>query len=104
MDKGEISDALGEIATLLELKGENPFKIRAYQSGKRALDTLEEDLGTLIEEDRLGDIKGIGKALTEKIATFYKDEPLPFLDNLRESVESGLVEMLDIPGLGAKKI
>ena len=40
MDKGEISDVLGEIATLLELKGENPFKIRAYQSGQRALDTI----------------------------------------------------------------
>lgn len=104
MDKGEISDTLGEIAILLELKGENPFKIRAYQSGQLALVTLEEDLGTLIEEDRLGDVKGIGKALTEKIATLFKDGPLPFLDDLRESVESGLVEMLDIPGLGAKKI
>ncbi len=104
MDKGEISDVLGEIATLLELKGENPFKIRAYQSGQRALDTLEEDLGTLIEEDRLGDIKGFGKALTEKIATLYRDEPLPFYDDLKASVEPGLIEMLDIPGMGAKKI
>lgn len=104
MDKGEISDVLGEIATLLELKGENPFKIRAYQSGQRALDTLEEDLGTLVEEDRLGDIKGFGKALTEKIATLYRDEPLPFYDDLKASVEPGLIEMLDIPGMGAKKI
>ncbi|MDG2166827.1 MAG: DNA polymerase/3'-5' exonuclease PolX [Opitutales bacterium] len=104
MDKGEISDVLGEIATLLELKGENPFKIRAYQSGQRALDTLEEDLGTLVEEDRLGDIKGFGKALTEKIATLYRDEPLPFYDDLVASVELGLIEMLDIPGMGAKKI
>ena len=104
MDKGEISDILGEIATLLELKGENPFKIRAYQSGQRALDTLEEDLGILIEENRLGDIKGFGKALTEKIATLYHDEPLPFYDDLKASVEPGLIEMLDIPGMGAKKI
>ena len=104
MDKGDISDVLGEIATLLELKGENPFKIRAYQSGQRALDTLEEDLGTLIEEERLGDIKGFGKALTEKIATLYRDEPLPFYDDLKASVEPGLIEMLDIPGMGAKKI
>lgn len=104
MDKGEISDVLGEIATLLELKGENPFKIRAYQSGQRALDTLEEDLGTLIEEDRLGDIKGIGKALNDKIITLFKGEPLKFYDDLKASVEPGLIEMLDIPGLGAKKI
>jgi DNA polymerase (family 10) len=104
MDKDDISDVLGDIATLLELKGENPFKIRAYQMGQRALDTLEEDLGTLIEEERLGAIKGIGKALTEKITTLYQDEPLPFFDDLKESVEPGLIEMLDIPGLGAKKI
>lgn len=104
MEKGEISRVLGEIATLLELKGENPFKIRAYQSGQRALDTLEEDLGTLIEEERLGAIKGFGKALTEKVTALYRDEPLPFFDNLRASVGPGLVEMLEIPGLGAKKI
>jgi DNA polymerase (family 10) len=104
MDKGEISDVLGEIATLLELKGENPFKIRAYQSGQRALDTLDENLGTLIEEERLGDIKGFGKALTDKIATLYRDEPLPFFEELKASVAPGLIEMLEIPGLGAKKI
>ena len=104
MDKGEISQVLGEIATLLELKGENPFKIRAYQSGQRALDLLEEDLGTLIETERLGSIKGFGKALTEKVTALYRDEPLPFYDNLKASVGPGLVEMLEIPGLGAKKI
>lgn len=104
MDKSEISEVLGEIATLLELKGENPFKIRAYQSGQRALDTLEEDLGVLIEEERLGEVKGIGKALTEKIITLYQGEPLKFYEDLKGSVEPGLVEMLDIPGLGAKKI
>ncbi len=104
MDKGEISRVLGEIATLLELKGENPFKIRAYQSGQRALDLLEEDLGTLIETERLGSIKGFGKALTEKVTALYRDQPLPFYDNLKASVGPGLVEMLEIPGLGAKKI
>jgi DNA polymerase (family 10) len=104
MDKGEISDVLGEIATLLELKGENPFKIRAYQSGQRALDTIEEDLGTLIKEGRLGDVKGIGKALTDKIVTLFANEPLPFYDDLKASIEPGLIEMLDIPGMGAKKI
>ncbi len=104
MDKGDISDILGEIATLLELRGDNPFKIRAYQSGQRALDTLDEELGTLIEEKRLGDVKGIGKALTDKIITLHADEPLPFYDELKASIEPGLIEMLEIPGLGAKKI
>ena len=65
---------------------------------------LEEDLGTLIETERLGSIKGFGKALTEKVTALYRDEPLPFYDNLKASVGPGLVEMLEIPGLGAKKI
>ena len=55
----------------------------------------------MIEEERLGAIKGFGKALTEKVTALYRDEPLPFYDNLRASVGPGLVEMLEIPGLGA---
>jgi len=104
MNKSQIADRLNEIATLLELKGENPFKIRAYQNGARTLDTLEEDLGVLIEEKRLGAIKGIGKALVDKIGTFYRDEELAFYSDLKASIAPGLVAMLDIPGMGAKKV
>ncbi len=57
---------LNDIATLLELKGENPFKIRAYSNGARKLETLEEDLDELIAEGKLADIQGFGKALVEK--------------------------------------
>jgi len=89
---------------LLDLKGENPFKIRAYQSGARVLESLEEDLGTIIAEGRLGAIKGIGEALVQKITELYKTGKLKFYDELCAAVASGLVEMLEIPGLGAKKI
>ena len=104
MDKKDIIQILEQIATLLEIKGENPFKTRAYISGARTLQTLEEDLGTIIEEGRLGDIKGIGKALTEKIQTLYETGELEYYDNLRASVPAGLLELLEIPGLGGKKI
>jgi len=104
MNKSEIADRLNEIATLLEIKGENPFKIRAYQNGARALDTLEEELGVLIEEGRLGSVKGIGKALVDKIGTFYRDEELVFYTDLKASIAPGLVEMLEIPGMGSKKV
>jgi len=102
--KNEIADVLNEIAVLLDLKGENPFKIRAYQSGARVLESLEEDLGTIIAEGRLGAIKGIGEALVQKITELYKTGKLKFYDELCAAVASGLVEMLEIPGLGAKKI
>ena len=54
MDKNDIIGVLDLIGTMLEIKGENPFKVRAYFSGSRTLQTLEEDLGTVIEEGRLG--------------------------------------------------
>ena len=65
MQKDEIADILKEIGVFLELKGENPFKTRAYQNGARTLESLTEPLAKLVEEERLGDIKGIGKALAE---------------------------------------
>ena len=102
--KNEIADVLNEIAVLLDLKGENPFKIRAYQSGARVLESLEEDLGKIIAEDRLGSIKGIGEALVKKITELHTTGKLKFYDELCASVAPGLVEMLEIPSLGPKKI
>ena len=104
METRDIAQRLEEIGVLLELTGENPFKVRAYQSGARALESLEEDLDTLIEEGRLGEVKGIGKALTEKIIALRQTGQLDFYDKLRASIPDGLIEMLEIPGFGPKKI
>ena len=104
MDKKDIVEVLERIGTMMEIKGENPFKIRAYSAGARTLQTMEEDLGEVIEDGRLGDIPGIGKALTEKIETLYTTGELEFYDKLVASVPSGLMDLLDIPGLGGKKI
>ncbi len=104
MDKKDIIGILEEIATILEIKGENPFKTRAYTTGARILQTLEEDLGTLVEDGRLGEIKGIGKALEEKIGELYTTGKLGYYENLKNSIPTGLLEMLDIPGMGGKKI
>lgn len=104
MAKADIVDILEEIALLLEIKGDNPFKIRAYQNGARTLETLEEPLEDIIAEDRLGKIKGIGAALVDKIETLHGTGELEYFDNLKASVPAGLVEMRDIPGLGGKKI
>ncbi len=104
MDKNDIIDILEEIAVLLELKGEGVFKVRAYQSGARVLETLEEDFKSLVDNNGLINISGIGKALVEKITTLYNTGKLDYYDQLKASVPNGLIEMLDIPGLGAKKI
>lgn len=105
MTKNEIADVLEQIGTLMELKGENPFKIRAYVSGARALEAIEEsELNLLVAEDRLQSVKGIGEALAQKIGELHATGRLEFFEKLQASIEPGLVAMLEIPGLGPKKI
>ncbi|HVU38033.1 MAG TPA: DNA polymerase/3'-5' exonuclease PolX [Opitutales bacterium] len=104
MDKTEIAAVLEEIGTLLELTGENPFKVRAYHNGARALSALEDDLGERLAAGTLGEAPGIGESLVEKITVLYNTGELPYYDKLKKSVAPGLVEMLGVPGLGPKKI
>lgn len=104
MDKEQVAEALNEIGVLLELKGENPFKTRAYANAARTLEGLTEPLETIVAEDRLHGIKGIGDALQAKITTLVKTGQLPYLEELRASIPTGLIEMLQIPGLGPKKV
>ena len=103
MDKAEVSAVLENIAAMLELKGENPFKIRAYQNGARALLTSSADLDVLVQEDRLTEIKGIGKGLSENISTLVKTGKLPFYEELKKTLHPGLLELTRIQGLGPKK-
>jgi len=104
MDKKDIIEVLERIGTMLEIKGENPFKIRAYFSGARTLQTMEEDLGEVINSGKLGEVPGIGKALTEKIETLHATSELEFYNKLVASVPAGLMDLLEVPGLGGKKI
>jgi DNA polymerase (family 10) len=105
MTKNEIADVLGEIGMLMELKAENPFKVRAYSAGARAIEALEkEEFEKLVAEGRLQSVKGIGEALAAKIVELHTTGRLEFLDKLKASIEPGLVDLLKIPGLGPKKI
>jgi DNA polymerase (family 10) len=104
MDKAQIIGILKDIAVFLELKGENSFKIRAYQSGARALERLEDNFDTIVKDGQIGSLQGIGQALALKIETLYHEDHLPFYDNLKASIAPGLIEFLDIPGLGGKKV
>ncbi len=104
MDKDQVAAILTEIGTLLELKGENPFKTRAYQSAARTLESLTEPLDKLVAEEKLGEIKGIGEALQQKITELVTTGKLTYYDDLKASIPAGLVEMLQIPGVGPKKV
>ncbi len=104
MDKDKVAEILVEIGTLLELKGENPFKTRAYANGARTIEGLNEPLQKIVAEKRLGEIKGIGAALEQKITELVETGKLKYYDELKASIPPGLLEMLEISGLGPKKI
>ena len=104
MNKDAIIAVLENIARLLELKGENPFKIRAYTNAARALETLSEPLEKLLEEDRLESVDGIGRATAEKIAALSRDGRLDYYDHLSDEFPPDILSLFEIQGLGAKKI
>ncbi len=104
MDKDQVAEILTEIGILLELKGENPFKTRAYANAARTLETLGEPLERIIAEERLGSFKGIGEALQKKITELATTGKLAYYDELKASFPPGLFEMLQIPGVGPKKV
>ena len=104
MDKAKVAEILVEIGVLLELKGENPFKTRAYANGARIIEGLNEPPAKLVAEKRLGEIKGIGEALEQKITELVETGKLKYYEELKASIPSGLLEMLEISGLGPKKI
>ncbi|MGH7953967.1 MAG: helix-hairpin-helix domain-containing protein, partial [Limisphaerales bacterium] len=104
MDKNGVAEILLEIGTLLELKGENPFKTRAYANAARVLENLGEPLEKIISEGRLGEIKGIGEALEQKITELFETGKLKYFEDLKAATPPGLVEMLEISGVGPKKI
>jgi DNA polymerase (family 10) len=104
MTKDQVATILNEIGTLLELKGENPFKTRAYGNAARTLESLSEPLEKLVAENRLGEIKGIGEGIQKKVTELVTTGRLAYYEELKASIPPGLVAMLQIPGLGPKKV
>lgn len=104
MNKNQVADILNEIGVLLELKGENPFKTRAYANAARTIEGLDVSLETLVAEKKLGEIKGIGEALQQKITELVTTGRLAYYEELKASIPPGLLEMLEVPGLGPKKV
>ncbi len=104
MDKNEIAVILNEIGAILDLLGENRFKVIAYQNAARTLENLQEDLGQLIQQERLGEIRGFGPHIQEKVVALYKTGKLRYYDELKKSIPVGLIDLLRIPSLGPKKV
>lgn len=103
MQQKSITKILEDIAMLLEIKGENPFKTRAYYNAAKTLSGIT-NLEELIKEKRLREIKGIGEALSEKIEEYSATGSMKYFEELTREVPETLLEMMQIPNLGPKKI
>lgn len=104
MTNQQLAQTFQTIADLLEIKGENIYKILAYRKAADSLSTLGQDVNEIWKQGRLTEIDGVGKAIAEKIDELLSTGHLGFLDNLEKEVPVGLVEILKVPDLGPKKV
>ena len=104
MDKPAVRVVLEQIAASLALKGDNPFRIRAFENAARAIAGYPGDLGEALQSGALAEVEGVGKATLDIVRELLSRGRSSVLDELREEVAPGLVEMLKIPGLGVQKV
>ncbi len=99
-----VAEVLNNIADLLDLKGEIFFKTRAYRMAAQTIETMDEDIEILSKENRLQSVPGIGEALAKKIRELLETGRLGYYEQLKEDFPEGLLALLEIPGLGPKKV
>ncbi len=104
MRNNEIAGLLYNISELLEIRGENPFKIRAYVKAARAIEGMSEDIEKVAMENRLEEIPGVGEAIATKLEEYLATGKLEYYEELKKQVPSGLHELLRIPGIGPKTL
>src|SRR5262252_9268224 len=93
LDRFGVARALREIAALMQAEGANPFKVRAYERGARALEALAEDLDTLVASGRLTSVPGIGSALAATISELVRTGTSAQLERLRQRLTPGVIEL-----------
>jgi DNA polymerase (family 10) len=106
MQNAEVARLFDELADLLEIQGANAFRLRAYRNASRTIEGLTESIADLAAKgpSALTEIPGIGKELANKIVVIVETGELPQLEEAREKVPPGVVQMLRIPGIGPKKV
>jgi DNA polymerase (family X) len=104
METAQVARILDEIGTILEVRGENPFRCRAYHNAAQALKRLPNDLTEMIADGSLADVPGIGQTMFAKIGQLVSTGELPAYEELRKETPPSLVVLLRVPGLGPRKI
>lgn len=106
MENVDIAKIFEEIADLLEIKNENPFRVRSYRNAALIIGGFPESMRSIVERDEkeLENIKGIGKSIHEKIVEIVKTGKCQFHDELLKELPPGLLELLEVSGIGPKKV
>jgi len=104
MTNQELARTFSTIADLLEIKGENIYKILAYRKAADSLSNLSQDVNDIWKQGKLTEVDGVGKAIAEKIDELLSTGHLGFLDKLEAEVPPSLAELLQVPDLGPKKV
>ena len=101
---GEVADVFRSIADVMDIKGENAFKVRAYRNAVKTLETLSEPIAQIAADGRLDDIPGFGDAIIAKTTDILRTGTTPLYEQLRDTVPAGVIQMVNLPGIGPKTI
>jgi len=104
MRNEDVADALELLADVLEFRGENPFKLRAYRKAARVLRDLQEEVSVLVNEKRLRDLPGVGEGIEKKIVQFVTTGRIDALEKAMDGLGPGIIEMMKIPGIGPRTV
>jgi len=104
LTRADVARALDDVAAMLEITGDNPFRIRAFQNAARAIEDLSEDLRKLVETGELLEVRGIGKGIFSDVKSMLETGTFEEYERLRKKVPSGVMQMLRISGMGPKKV
>ncbi|MDP2727400.1 MAG: helix-hairpin-helix domain-containing protein, partial [Dehalococcoidia bacterium] len=102
MNNTIIADTMDGIAQLLELKGESPFKVRAYRRAAQTIGNLPMEAERLMREQKLQEIPGVGESISQKITELLTTGKCEYYENLKDEFPSGITRLMEIPGIGPK--
>lgn len=104
MSNDSVAEFLSRIALLLDLKGENPFKVKSYRNAAMSVESLEDEVSDLVEQGTITKVKGIGRGIAESLAEYMDRGSCTLLEELEAEVPEGLLDMVSLRGLGPAKV
>ena len=104
MKNQEVAQLLYDIADIMEIKGEVVFKVNAYRRAARSIESLSRDIEQICIEGKLDEVPGVGRGIAEKIGEYLDDGKSKYLESLKKGLPPGLGEMLEVEGVGPKKV